>query len=114
MFINESQWSKATILMKTVAKDTVEPQRPDCGSRVEATATDVVEHTLHPAGSAQILDSYRNGYHRASEARFESAGRYRKRLPWALWNYLHQRGRANKALGKESGREQVKQLVDDG
>ena len=75
MYINESQWSEATILMKTVAKDTVEPQRPECGSLVEPTATDVVEPTLHPAGSTQMLDCYRNGNRRASEAKFGSACR---------------------------------------
>ena len=75
MYINESQWSEATILMETVAKDTVEPQRPECGSLVEPTATDVVEPTLHPAGSTQMLDCYRNGNRRASEAKFVSACR---------------------------------------
>ena len=65
--------------------DIVEPQKPECRSLIEPTATDIIEHTLHPAGSAQILDCYRNGYRRASEARFRSASRYRKRLPWALW-----------------------------
>ena len=60
MYINESQWSEATILMETVAKDTVDPQRPECGSLVEPTATDVAEPTLHPAGSTQMWDCYRN------------------------------------------------------
>ena len=96
MYIIESQWSETAILIKTVAMDIDEPQRPECGSLIEPTATDIVEHTLHLAGAAQILDCYRNGYRRASEARFGSAGRYRKRLPWALWNYRHQRVRANK------------------
>ena len=61
MYIVESQWSETAILIKTVAMDTVEPQRPECGSLVEPTATDIVEPTTHPAGSAQILDGYRNG-----------------------------------------------------
>ena len=46
--------------MKTVAMDTVEPHRPECGSLVEPTATDVVEPTLHLAGSTQMWDCYRN------------------------------------------------------
>ena len=52
---------KTAILIKTVVMDIVEPQRPECGSLLEHTASDIVETTLHPAGSAQILDGYRNG-----------------------------------------------------
>ena len=70
-----SALEETEILMKTVAMDTVEPHRPECGSLVEPTATDVVEPTLHPAGSTQMLDGYRNGNRRASEARFGSACR---------------------------------------
>ena len=83
MYIIQSQWSETANLVKTVAMDIVEPQRPECGSLIEPTATDIVEHTPHLAGSAEIWDCYRNGYRRASEARFGSASRYRKRLPWA-------------------------------
>ena len=34
---------ETAILMKTVAMDTVEPQRPDCGSLIKTTAMDIVE-----------------------------------------------------------------------
>ena len=91
-----SALEETAILMTTVAMDTVEPHRPECGSLVEPTANDIVEPTLQPTGSAQMLDCYRNGYRRASEARFGSACRNRMRLPWALWNYGHQRVRGGK------------------
>ena len=55
------------ILIKIVLMDIVEAQKPECGSLLEHTATDIVDNTLHPASSAQILDCCRNGYRRASE-----------------------------------------------
>ena len=61
MYIIESQWSETANLIKTVAMDIVQPQKPECRSLMEPSATDIIEHTLHPAGSAQILDGYRNG-----------------------------------------------------
>ena len=75
MYIVESQWSVTEILIQTVAMDAVEPQRPECGSLAEPTAKDIVEPTVHPASSAQMLDCYRNGNRRASEAKFGSACR---------------------------------------
>ena len=71
--------------------ETVEPQRPDGGSLLRPTSTDVAEPILQHAGSAQILDCYRNGHGRASGARFGSACPNRRRLPWALWQCRHQR-----------------------
>ena len=83
------------------ATDMVEPRGPDSSQHVEIEdgfrgrpgSVDIDEsrkETLR-AGSAQILDSYRNGQRRASEARFGSACRNRRRLPWALWHWRHRR-----------------------
>ena len=83
------------------ATDMLEPRGPDSSQHVEIEdgfrgrpgSVDIDEsrkETLH-AGSAQILDSYRNGQRRASEARFGSACRNRRRLPWALWHWRHRR-----------------------
>ena len=55
------------------------------------TSTNTAEPILQHADSAQILDCYRNGHGRASGARFGSACRNRRRLPWALWQCRHRR-----------------------
>ena len=86
--------------------ETVEPQRPDGGSLLRPTSTDVAEPILQHAGSAQILDCYRNGHGRASGARFGSACPNRRRLPWALWQCRHRRvqeGNTTCGLRPDSG-----------
>ena len=95
------------------ATDMVEPRGPDSGQHVgiegdfrgRSGSVDIDEsrkETPH-AGSAQILDCYRNGQRRASEARFGSACRNRRRLPWALWHWRHYcRKKQNKAAIAEA------------
>ena len=95
------------------ATDMVEPRGPDSSQHVEIEdgfrgrpgSVDIDEsrkETLH-AGSAQILDSYRNGQRRASEDRFGSACRNRRRLPWALWHRRHYcRKKQNKCSNSRS------------